>query len=52
MEKIKTIGDNPKGPHPMPGFEPSGLLIGLIAGLALALVIGLGLVLRKNRGSA
>jgi hypothetical protein len=51
---VRTIGDREAEasvPGP-PGFQPSGLLIALLALLALALLIGAGVLFRRRRGTA
>jgi hypothetical protein len=51
---VRAIGDREAEasvPGP-PGFQPSGLLIALLALLALALLIGIGVLYRRRRGRA
>lgn len=50
---VRTIGDREEASVPgPPGFQPSGLLIALLALLALALLIGAGVLHRRRRGPA
>lgn len=51
MENVRTIGDNPTDPNPMPGFEPSGLLIAVVALAGLAILVAVTVLFLRAKGS-